>query len=174
MRLQLAARSENVLFRPKNLDIWGQKSIFCMGIAIFVNRAYHKYTRGYKFHIRTTPKKISVSEQWVIFQGSPLFLALLGLCRIISISTLNFGRFQLNLVETSGPSKKWDRMTTNPVRAGITEKRLFLRSAKKCVFGWKCIWTQKNTHNFWRYWYLFGKRQLFSLNNFFWSWPEHG
>ena len=34
-RLQLAARGENVLFRPQNLDIWGQKSIFCFGIMIF-------------------------------------------------------------------------------------------------------------------------------------------
>ena len=57
VRLQLAARGENVLFWPKNLDIWGQKSIFCMVIAIFVNRAYHQYTRGYNFPIRTTPKE---------------------------------------------------------------------------------------------------------------------
>ena len=56
VRLQLAARGENVLFwpqnldiwgenvlfLPKNLDIWGKKSIFCMVIAIFVNRAYYQ------------------------------------------------------------------------------------------------------------------------------------
>ena len=78
MRLQLAARGKNVLFLPKNLDIWGKKSFFCMVIVIFVNRAYHKYTRGYNFLIRTTPKKISISEQWVIFRGSPLFLAVSG------------------------------------------------------------------------------------------------
>ena len=40
--LQLAARDENVQFWPKNLDICGQKSIFCMVITIFVNRAYHE------------------------------------------------------------------------------------------------------------------------------------
>ena len=57
VRLQLAARGENVLFWPKNLDIWGKKVIFFMAIAIFVNRAYHKYTWGYNFPIRTTPKK---------------------------------------------------------------------------------------------------------------------
>ena len=33
VRLQLAARGENVLFWPKNLDIWGQKSIFFIVIA---------------------------------------------------------------------------------------------------------------------------------------------
>ena len=30
VRLQLAARGENVLFWPQNLDIWGQKSIFVL------------------------------------------------------------------------------------------------------------------------------------------------
>ena len=93
----MAARGKNVLFLPKNLDIWGKKSIFCMVMAIFVNRAYHKYARGYNFPIQTNPKKISVSEQGLIFQGSPLFLAVLGLCRIISISTLNFGPFLTKL-----------------------------------------------------------------------------
>ena len=39
-------------------------------------------------------------------------------------------------------------MTTDPVRAGITEKQPFLRSAIKCFFGQKCILTQKNTQNF--------------------------
>ena len=57
VRLQLAARGENVLFWPQNLDIWGQKSIFCIVIAIFVNGANEHYTRGYIFPIGTTPKK---------------------------------------------------------------------------------------------------------------------
>ena len=68
-----------------------------MVITIFVNRAYHQYAWGYNFSIRTTPKKISVSELGVIFWGSPLFLALLGLCQFISISTLNFGQFLTKL-----------------------------------------------------------------------------
>ena len=38
-------------------------------------------------------------------------------------------------------------MTTDPVRAGIMEKGLFLRSAKKCFFGQKCIFPKKNTKN---------------------------
>ena len=79
------------------MDIWGKKSIFCIVIAIFVDGAYHQYTRGYNFPIGTTPNKISVSELGVIFWGSPLFLALLGLCRIIGISTLNFGPFSTKL-----------------------------------------------------------------------------
>ena len=40
-------------------------------------------------------------------------------------------RFQRNSGESSGSSKKWPRRTTDPVRAGITEKRAFLRSAEK-------------------------------------------
>ena len=68
-----------------------------MVTAIFVNRAHHQYAQGYNSPIQTTPKKISVSELWVIFQGSPLFLALLGLCQFISISTLNFGPFSVKL-----------------------------------------------------------------------------
>ena len=42
----MAARGENVLFLPQNLDIWGQKSIFCLVIAIFVDGTNDQYTRG--------------------------------------------------------------------------------------------------------------------------------
>ena len=96
VRLQLAARDENVLFWSKNWDIWGKRLTFCKVIAIFVNRAYHKYTRGYNFPI-WTPKKISVSELGVIFWGSPLFLALLGLCHDRGVPTLNFGPISTKL-----------------------------------------------------------------------------
>ena len=125
VRLQLAARSENVLFWPQNLDIWGQRSIFCIVIAIFVIGANDHYTRGYNFPIGTTPKKISVSELGVIFW---LFWA--------SDTTevqlpLILVRFQRNSGEPSGPKKKWPRRTTDLVRAVITEKRAFLRSAEK-------------------------------------------
>ena len=98
-----------------------------MVITIFVNRAHHQYARGYNFPIRTTPK-ISVSELWVIFWGSPLFLALLGLCQFVSIRTLNFGPFSTKPGGTIRAIKKLPRMTTDTVRAGITEDRLFLRS----------------------------------------------
>ena len=68
-----------------------------MVIAIFVNRAYHQYGQGYNFPIPTTPKQISASEQWVNFRGSPLFLAVWGLCQDRGISTLNFGPFSTKL-----------------------------------------------------------------------------
>ena len=79
-------------FDPKIWIFWA-KSQFLMEIAIFVKRAYHQYARGYNFPIQTTPKKYSVSELWVIFRGSSLFLAVLGLCHFTIISTLNFGPF---------------------------------------------------------------------------------
>merc|ERR1712147_228522 len=101
-RLQLAARGENVLFLPQNLDIWGQKSFFCSVIAIFVDGANDHYTRGYNFPIGTTPKKISVSELGVIFWGSPLFLAIPTLEGQLPLILV---RFQRNLGESSGPSK---------------------------------------------------------------------
>ena len=57
-------------------------------------------------------------------------------------------------------------MTTDQVQAGIMEERLFLRSAEKCFFGQKCIWSQKNTQNFLRNWYYFWKRVLFFRTTF--------
>ena len=145
VRFQLTAGDENVQFWPENLDIWGQKSIFCFGIAIFVNRAHHQYTRGYSFPIRTTPKKNSVSKLWVIFWGSPRFLAISGHSHFIYIiSTLNFGPSSTKLGQTVRAIKKWPTMTTDLVPARITEKRPFLRSAEKCsFFGQKCVFPKK-------------------------------
>ena len=146
VQLKLAARDENVQFWPKNFDIWGQKSFFCMVIAIFVNWAYHQYARGYNFPIQTTPKRISISKLWVVFRGTPLFLAVSGHSDFtIIVSTLILDRRQRNLVEPSRPSKKWPRVTTSLVWAGITEQRPFLRSAEKWFSVQKCLLSQKNT-----------------------------
>ena len=151
VRRKLVAGDENVQFWPQNLDILGQKSIFCFGFAIFVNREYHQYTRGYNFPILTTPNKFSVSELYVIFWGSSQFLAISGYSHFAIISTLNFEPLSTKLGGTAlGPSKRWPTMTTDPVQKGITEKRSFLRLAGKCFLV------------------------LFSLHNFTWSWPELG
>ena len=77
-----------------------------MVIAIFVNSAYHKYTRGYNFLIWANLKKISVSEQWVIFWGSPMFFALSGDSHVRGISTLNFGPISTKLGGTVRAIKK--------------------------------------------------------------------
>ena len=129
--LKLVARGENVLFWPQNLDIWGQKSIFCLVIAIFVDGTNDHYTRGSNFPIGTTPKKFSVSELGVIFWGSPLFLAVFGHSHVRGATTLNFGPISTKLGGTVRAIKKWPRRTTDPVRAGITEKWAFLRLAEK-------------------------------------------
>ena len=79
-------------------------------IAIFVDGTNDHYTRGYNFPIGTTPKKFSVSELGVIFGGSPLFLAVLGLCHERGISTLNFGPFSTKL---GGNVRAIKKMTPN-------------------------------------------------------------
>ena len=82
--------------------------------AIFVNGAYHQYTRGYNFPIGTTPKKISVSELGVIFGGSPLFLALLGHSHVRGIPTLNFGPISAKLGGTVQAIKKMTQKYNGP------------------------------------------------------------
>ena len=114
VRLQLAARGENVLFWPQNLDIWGQKSIFCLVIAIFVDGANDHYTRGYNFPIGTTPKKFSVSELGVIFWGSPLFLAVFGHSHVRRATTLNFGPISTKLGGIVRAIKKMTQKDNGP------------------------------------------------------------
>ena len=70
--------------------IFGAKSNFLFLIAIFINRAYHQYTQGHNFDIRTPPKKFrfrSIGH----FRGSPRFLAFSGHSHSAIVSTLNFG-----------------------------------------------------------------------------------
>ena len=75
---------------PKYLEILGQKSIFHFVIAIFVNRAYQQYTRGYKFPTGTTLKKID--------HFGPVPIAI--------IITLNFGLCSTKLGGTVQATKK--------------------------------------------------------------------
>ena len=64
----MAARGENVLFLPQNLDIWGQKSIFCLVIAIFVDGANKEVKRGEKLLtvLREIPLTFSVVEKLLL------------------------------------------------------------------------------------------------------------
>merc|ERR1712147_320828 len=105
-RLQLAARCENVLFLPQNLDIWGQKSIFCLVIAIFVDRTNDHYTRGYNFPIGTTPKKFRFPSYGSFFGAHPCFWPFLAIDALEGQLPLILVRFQRNSGESSGPSKK--------------------------------------------------------------------
>ena len=95
-----------------------------MVIAIFVNLAYHQHAWGYNFPIRTTPKKISISEVWVIFQGSPLLLALLGLCQFINIGTPNIGPQLGGNIRPSKNDPEWQLIQSGPE---LQRKQSFLR-----------------------------------------------
>ena len=140
-RLQLAARGENVLFWPQNLDIWGQKSIFCLVIAIFVDGANDHYTRGYNFPIGTTPKKISVSELGVHFSGlTSAFWPFQAIPTSLVQVPLILDLGQQNLLKPSGPSKndsQWQRTwflleLRRNGRFYVRPKNVFL--AKSCFF----------------------------------------
>ena len=150
VRLQLAARGKNVLFWPKKLYIWDQKSIFCIVIAIFVNGAYNNYTRGYNFPIRTIPKFFQFPSY-----GSPRFLTILGHTHLASKSTLNFGPSStkpggtIRVIKKNDPQyqKTW---SWPELRFHIWLKSVFLAES--------LFFSPKTTQNLLKDWYLFGKR----------------
>jgi len=87
---------------------------------------------GLQLSHRNHPKKIF--RFWArghFFGAHPCFWPFLAIDALEGQLPLILVRFQRNSGESSGPSKKWPRRTTDPVRAGITEKRAFLRSAEK-------------------------------------------
>ena len=132
-------RVEKIEWCGSNWPLGTKVIFFCFGIAIFVNTAYHQYTPVQLSH--------SVSEQCIIFQGSPRFLAVSGHTHFAIISTLNFGLLSTKLGGNVRAIKKWPRMTTDLVRAGVTKKRLILRSNEMWFFGRKCVFPPKNTQN---------------------------
>ena len=146
MRLQLAARGENVLFWPQNLDIWGQKSIFCLVIAIFVDGTNDHYTRGSNFPIGTTPKKFSVSELGVIFWGSPLFLAVFGHWRVRRATTLNFGPISTKLGGIVRAIKKMTQKDNGPGPGRNYGETGVFTFGRKVVFGLK----MGHANNWWQ------------------------
>ena len=117
----MAARGENVLFLPENLDIWGQKSIN-------------------SFPIRTTPKKISVSKLLVILRGSPLFLAVSGFCHFSIKNTLNFG--------TVRAFKKMTHGDNRPGTGRNCGEKAVLTFDRKVFFWPKMYFPPKKTQKF--------------------------
>ena len=160
-------------FYPK-IRILGRKVNFLYGNCNFFQEGISQVCRGYNFPIWITPKKISVSELCVIFRGSPLFLAVPGHSPITIIITFNFGPFSTKLGGTVRVIKKMTQNDNGPGPGWNYRETAVFTFGRKVFFGQKWVLTQKITQNFLRDWYLFGKRQLFSLNNFFRSWPEHG
>ena len=87
---------------------------------------------------------LAQNDQNLIFQDSPLFLAVLGLCRFISISTLNFGPFSTKLGGTVRAIKKMTQKDNGlgPGR-NYGETGVFT-FGRKVVFGLKMGLTPKN------------------------------
>ena len=104
---------------------------------------------------RTTPKKNSVSELWVIFRGSPRFS---GHSHLAIISTLNFG-------DCPGQQKsdpQWQKTWSWPE---LRRNGSFYVRPKSIFFAKNAFFPKKNTQNLLTDQYLFGKRVLFSLHN---------
>ena len=103
-----------------------------MVIEIYVDKAYHKYTRGYDFPIQTTPKKFSVTKHWVIFWGC--FLAVPGHSPITSINTLNFGLFSTKLGGTVRAIKKMTQNDNGPGPSRNYGETAIFMSSRKVFF----------------------------------------
>ena len=88
--------------------------------------------------------KIFVSELWAIFQGSPLFMALLGLCLFIDISSLNFGLFSAKLGGTVRTIKKMTQKDNGPSPGRNYGETGVFTFGRKVVFGLKMGLTPKN------------------------------
>ena len=142
VRLQLTARDENVVFHPK-IWIFGAKSHFLYGNRYFCQQGISPVCPGLQLSYLEHPQKNSVSELWVIFWCSPLFLAVSGLCHFTIISTLNFGPFSTKLCGTVQAIKI---MTQNDNRSGRSRnygERAVFTFSWKVFFGQKCVLTQK-------------------------------
>ena len=126
----------------QKMGIWGQKSIFCLVIAIFVDGTNDHYTRGYNFPIGTTPKKFSVSELGVIFWGSPLFLAVFGHWRVRRATTLSFGPISTKLGRIVRTIKKMTQKDNGPGPGRNYGETGVFTFGQKLVF-WRAGWIIK-------------------------------
>ena len=114
------------------------------------------------------PSLVCVSfELGVIFLGSPLFLAVLGLWHDRGATTLNFGPISTKLGGTVRVIKKMTQKDNGPGPGRNYGETGVFTFGRKVVFGLKMGLTPKN-HPKWHFppW-LFGQRHFFSLNNFF-------
>ena len=120
------------LFRVKNIDHWGsnwplgakmcffltqkfgylvQKVNFLYGNRDFWQRGISPVCPGLQLSHSDNPEKKIVFELWVIFWGSPQFLANPGLCHFRIIIILNFGLSSTKLGWTVQAIKKLPTMT---------------------------------------------------------------
>ena len=152
---------------PKIFGNFGPKVNFSFCNCDFCQQGISQVYPGLHLSHSDHPKKISVSELGVIFRGSPLFLAVLGLCHDRGATTLNFGPISTKLGGTVRAIKKMTQKDNGPGPGRNYGETGVFTFGRKVVFGLKMGLTPKN-HPKWHFppW-LFGQRQLFSLNNFF-------
>ena len=97
------------------------------------------------------PKKISVSELLVIFQGSPRFLAISGHSHFAIISTLNFGPRSTKL---GGAVEAINKIIHNDNGPGpccnYGETAVFMFGRKVFFLAKNAFYPQKTTQNFLR------------------------
>ena len=105
---------------------------------------------GLKISHWNHPQKNSVSELGVIFWGSPLFLAVLGLCHDRGATTLNFSPISTKLGGTVRAIKKMTQNDKGPSPDRNYGEMAVFTFSREWFFGRKCILNQKNTQNFLR------------------------
>ena len=101
------------------------------------------------------PKRVSFRAMGH-FWGSPLFLAVLGLCHDRGISTLNFGPFSTKLGGTVRAIKKMTQNDNGPFPGAN-----YGETAEKCFFGQKCILSPKHSKFLKRLIYILEKGTFF-------------
>ena len=141
---QIGHYGQKIAISTQKSGYLGPKGNVFLLIAIFVNTAYHQYTRGYNFPIWTTPKKISVFELGVIFWGSPLFLAVFGHSHVRGATTLNFGPISTKLGGIVRAIKKMTQKDNGPGPGRNYGETGVFTFGRKVVFGLKMGFTPKN------------------------------
>ena len=149
----------------------GQKSIICMVITIFVNRAYHQNARGYNIPIWTTPNRnFCFRARGHFLRLTPVF----GRFGLVSLHKYKYPKFWTVFNETLWKRPSQQKMTQNDNGPGLGRN---YGETAVFTFGRKVVfWPKKRfiPKKYPRDLYLFLKRVLFSLNNFLRLWPEHG
>ena len=143
----MAARDKNVQFLPK-IWIFGAKSQFLYGNRDFCRQGISPVCPWLQLSQSDQPKRNSVSELWVIFRGSPLFLAVLGHFPITSISTLNFGPFSTKLGGTVRAIKKMTQNDNGPGLGRNYGEMDVFTFGRKMVFWLKLGFNPKNHPKF--------------------------
>ena len=126
-------------FDPK-IWIFGAKSQFFYFCQWGISQVYPGLQLSHSDH----PEKISVSELGFIFLGSPLFLAVLGLCHDRGISTLNFGQISMKLGGTVRAIQKMTKNDNGPGTGRNYEETGVFTLSRKVVVGLKMGLNPKN------------------------------